>query len=61
MTGLWLGGPLGRSLLISLSMPGLQHNYYGAPSLLWVNATVAADGTSVAIDLQVRLSYSTRV
>lgn len=55
MTGLWRGGVDGRSFVASLAMPDEPHAYYGAPSAIWVNVTVAADGSGVAIDLQARV------
>ena len=58
MTGLWRGGVDGLSFVISLEMPDLQHNYYGAPSILWINATMAPDGNSVSLDVQVRVMFN---
>jgi Domain of unknown function (DUF5054) len=61
MTGLWVDvitSP--RVAVVSLSMPDLQHSYYGAPSTVWLTVT-ANDDASVSIDLQLFNVTATRL
>ena len=61
MTGVWVDDAAApRTVVVSMSMPPLQHTYYGAPSALWLTLTVL-DDASVALDLQAFNKTATRL
>ena len=61
MTGLWVDDETSpRRAVVSMSMPDLQHSYYGAPAAVWLTV-VANDDASVSIDLQVFNVTATRL
>ena len=61
MTGLWVDNANApRVAVVSMSMPDLQHSYYGAPSAVWLTVTTN-DDASVSIDLQLFNVTATRL
>ena len=61
MTGLWVDDENApRRAVVSMSMPDLQHSYYGAPGALWLSVT-ANDDASVSLDLQLFNVTATRL
>jgi hypothetical protein len=61
VTGVWREKSASpRSLTARLEMPHVQHQNYGAPQVLWLRATIEADGT-VSLDLQAFHKTSTRL
>jgi hypothetical protein len=61
MTGMWVDSTTAPTLaVISMSMPDLQHTYYGAPATLWLSVRVNADA-SVSLDLQAFNKTATRL
>ena len=61
MNGLWVDDENApRMAVVSMTMPDLQHNDYGAPSTVWLTVTANDDG-SVAIDLQLFHVTATRL
>lgn len=61
MTGMWVDSATAtRRIVVSLSMPDLQHTMYGAPSALWLTVDVN-DDASVSLDLQAFNKTATRL
>ena len=61
MTGLWVDDENNvRLAVVSMSMPDLQHDAYGAPGTLWLTITVN-DDASVSLDLQLFGVTATRL
>jgi hypothetical protein len=61
MTGLWVDSAAAPKLAVaSMSMPELQHSYYGAPATLWLSVSVQQDG-SLALQLQLFNKTATRL
>jgi hypothetical protein len=59
MTNMW-SDVSSRTIVISMSMPDLQHSYYGAPSLVYIALKVNDDAT-VSFDFQIFNKTATRL
>lgn len=61
MTGLYVDSTSNpRNLVASLSMPDLQHTYYGAPSEIWLTVMVS-DDASISVEVQMFNVTATRL
>jgi len=62
MTGLFVDSTSNPTLLVvSMSMPELQHTVYGAPATLWLSITTNSADKSLALNLQVFNKTATRL
>jgi hypothetical protein len=59
MTGMW-SDMTSRTVVVSMTMPDLQHSYYGAPSDLYISLKVNDDAT-VSFDFQMFNKTATRL